>query len=96
MKTLMAELNQWIRRRLRMYIWKQWKKISAKVRNLQKLGIPEWQAWQWANIRKSYWRTAGSAIVSRAITNERLARRGYSDISEKYEAAHLRYRTAVS
>ena len=95
MKKIMATLNQWIRRRLRMYIWKQWKKISAKFQGLKKLGIPEWQAWQWANTRKSYWRTAGSAVVSRAITNERLERRGYSDISKKYEAMHLRYRTAV-
>jgi group II intron reverse transcriptase/maturase len=95
MKKLMETLNQWIRRRLRMYIWKQWKKISARVKNLMKLGIPEWQAWQWANTRKSYWRTAGSFIVTRTITNDRLARRGYSDISEKYEAVHLRYRTAV-
>ena len=95
MKKIMETLNQWIRRRLRMYIWKQWKKISAKFQGLKKLGIPEWQAWQWANTRKSYWRTAGSAVASRAITNERLERRGYSDISKKYEAMHLRYRTAV-
>jgi hypothetical protein len=95
MKTLMGELNQWIRRRLRMYIWKQWKKIKAKGRNLMKLGIPKEQAWQWANTRKSYWHTAGSWILATTITNERLARRGYSDISKKYEAVHLRYRTAV-
>jgi group II intron reverse transcriptase/maturase len=95
MKKLMETLNQWIRRRLRTYIWKQWKKISARFRNLQKLGISEWQAWQWANTRKSYWRTAGSAIISRSITNDRLERRGYLDISKKYEAVHLCYRTAV-
>ena len=95
MKNLMVVLNSWIRRRLRMYIWKQWKKIATKGRNLMKLGIPESQAWRWANTRKSYWRIAGSAVLKVSITNERLARRGYVDISEKYEAVHLSYRTAV-
>jgi group II intron reverse transcriptase/maturase len=91
MKTLMEELNKWIRRRLRMYIWKQWKKISAKFRNLQKLGATKRQAWEWANTRKSYWHTAGSWILATTITNERLERRGYANISKKYEAVHLRY-----
>jgi group II intron reverse transcriptase/maturase len=91
MKSLMEELNQWIRRRLRMYIWKQWKKISAKFRNLQKLGATKRQAWEWANTRKSYWHTAGSWILATTITNERLERRGYANISKKYEAVHSRY-----
>jgi group II intron reverse transcriptase/maturase len=95
MKTLMETLNQWLRRRLRMYIWKQWKKTSAKFRNLQKLGATKQQAWRWANTRKGYWHTSGSWILTTTITNERLARRGYSDISKKYEAVHLRYRSAV-
>ena len=95
MKKLIESLNQWIRRRLRMYIWKQWKKVSARFRNLQKLGVSKNQAWQWANTRKSYWRTAGSWILSTTITNELLERRGYSDISKKYEKVHSSYRTAV-
>ena len=95
MKTLMSDLNQWIRRRLRMYIWKQWKKISAKFRNLIKLGATRRQAWEWANTRKGYWHISNSWPLSTTITNERLAKRGYSDIAVKYEAVHLRYRTAV-
>jgi group II intron reverse transcriptase/maturase len=95
MKMLMETLNQWIRRRLRMYIWKQWKKISARYRNLMKLGATKRQAWEWANTRKSYWHTSGSWILTTTITNNRLEQRGYADISKKYEAVHLRYRTAV-
>jgi group II intron reverse transcriptase/maturase len=91
MKTLMAELNQWIRRRLRMYIWKQWKKISAKFRNLQRLGATKQQAWEWANTRKSYWHTSNSWILATTITNERLEHRGYANISKKYETVHSCY-----
>jgi len=94
-KTLIRDLNAWIRRRLRMYIWKQWKKNSARFKNLMKLGVNRQKAWEWANTRKSYWHTAGGWILSTTITNERLEKRGYSDISKKYEAVHLNYRTAV-
>jgi len=95
MKTLMDGLNQWIRRRLRMYIWKQWKKVSARFQNLKKLGATKRQAWEWANTRKSYWHMANSWPLSTTITNDRLELRGYADISKKYEAVHSNYRTAV-
>jgi group II intron reverse transcriptase/maturase len=91
MKTLMDELNAWIRRRLRMYVWKQWKKTSTKFRNLQKLGATKQKAWEWANTRKSYWHTANSWILATTITNERLERRGYANISKKYETVHSCY-----
>jgi group II intron reverse transcriptase/maturase len=50
------ELDEWIRRRIRMCFWKQWKKIKTKHNNLAKLGVKESKAWEYANTRKSYWR----------------------------------------
>ncbi|WP_246772626.1 group II intron reverse transcriptase/maturase [Paenibacillus polymyxa] len=47
MKRILQSWNEWLRRRMRMYIWKQWKKPRTKVQNLRKLGIPEWQAYPW-------------------------------------------------
>ncbi len=41
MKTTMQEWDGWLRRRIRMYIWKQWKKPRTRVQNLMKLGVPE-------------------------------------------------------
>lgn len=84
-KTMLMEWNKWLRRRFRMYIWKQWKKPKTKIQNLIKLGIPEWQAYQWGNSRLGYWRIAGSPVLSRSITNKKLARSGYFDIQERYE-----------
>lgn len=85
MKRIMQNWNEWLRRRMRMYIWKQWKKPKTKVQNLRKLGIPEWQAYQWGNTRLGYWRIAGSPVLSRSITNERLAQAGYYDFPAQYE-----------
>lgn len=85
MKRILQSWSEWLRRRLRMYIWKQWKKPKTKVQNLRKLGIPKWQAYQWGNSRLGYWRIAGSPVLSRSITNEKLAQAGYYDFPAQYE-----------
>jgi group II intron reverse transcriptase/maturase len=86
MKKTMAEWNSWLRRRIRMYIWKQWKKPKTKFRNLLKLGIPEKYAFMTAYSRRGYWFTAGTTSVGRAISNERLASAGFFDLSLAYES----------
>ena len=85
MKNTLRQWNEWLRRRIRMYIWKQWKKPKTRVQNLKKLGIPAWQAHQWGNTRLGYWRIAGSPILSCSITNEKLALAGYYDFPAQYE-----------
>ena len=86
MKNTMAEWNGWLRRRIRMYIWKQWKKPNTKFRNLLKLGIPEKYAVMTAYSRRGYWFVAGTTSVGRAISNERLASAGFFDLSLAYES----------
>lgn len=57
------------------------KSVDAILREPQqrKLGIPEWQAYPWGNTRLGYWRIAGSAMLNRTVTNEKLAQVGYYD-----------------
>ena len=86
MKKTMEEWNSWLRRRFRMYIWKQWKNPKTKLRNLLKLGIPEKYAYMTAYSRRGYWFTAGTTSVGRAISNERLVNAGYLDLSLAYES----------
>jgi len=88
MKETMKDWNGWLRRRIRMYIWKQWKKPKTRVRNLIKLGMEPWKACRNGNTRKGYWAIAGSGILKTTITNEKLARAGYYDILAKYESLH--------
>jgi len=84
MKNLLFRIDEWYRRRLRMLIWKQWKRNRTRYRNLIKLGIPKGKAWEWANTRKAYWRVSNSFILSRSLTNENLSRAGYLFFSEYY------------
>ena len=88
MKTTMREWDKWLRRRFRMYIWKQWKKPKTRVNNLIILGMPEWQAYRNGNTRKGYWAVAGSGILTHTITNKRLAQAGYYSILDRYESLH--------
>lgn len=88
MKRMMKSWDEWLRRRFRMYIWKQWKKPRTKVANLKKLGIPADKAYQWGNSRLGYWRIAGSPVLACSITNERLATAGYFSILNCYESLH--------
>jgi hypothetical protein len=79
-----AELNGWTRARLRMYIWKQWKKVRTRFANLQKAGLSREQAWMFANTRRGYWMTAHSPILTRTITNKSLLEMGYDDIAKRH------------
>ena len=88
MKSTMEKWDGWLRRRFRMYIWKQWKKPRTRIENLKKLGMPDWQAYRNGNTRKGYWAIAGSGILSNTITNERLAQAGYFSILDRYESLH--------
>jgi group II intron reverse transcriptase/maturase len=84
MKNLLERTDEWFRRRLRSLIWKQWKRIKTRIRNLIKLGLPKQKSWEFANTRKGYWRIANSPILKRSMTNERLIQAGYIFFSSYY------------
>ena len=88
MKRTLMPWDEWLRRRFRMYIWKQWKTPKTKVANLRKLGIPADQAYQRGNSRLGYWRIDGSPVLKCSITSERLAAAGYFGILSYYESLH--------
>lgn len=91
MKGLMAEIDGWMRRRIRQIFWKRWKRVKTRYKSLRKLGVSHEQAYQWANTRKGYWRTAGAHILSTTLTNERLERNGLINLSKLYEEKHRKF-----
>jgi group II intron reverse transcriptase/maturase len=96
MKSLLERVDEWYRRRLRMVIWKLWKRTRTRERYLLKLGINKYKAWEWANTRKGYWHTANSFILSRSITCDRLRHAGYVFFLDYYGSVKgIYYGTAV-
>ena len=88
MGSLAKSLDGWLRRRIRMCFWKQWKKIKTRHDNLLRLGIRNTKAWEFANTRKGYWRISNSPILSRTMTNEYLKKLGLPSIAERYSLVH--------
>jgi RNA-directed DNA polymerase len=83
-KSKMKELDEIVRTRLRMGIWKQWKKPKTKRMNLEKLGIRKGKAYEWSNTRKGYCRIAHSPILCRALNNEYFTRLRYVGFTRYY------------
>lgn len=84
MKSRLQRIDEWYRRRLRMCIWKCWKKVKTRFSNLFKCGIDKGKAWEWANTRKGYWRIADSFILHRALNNDNLKRANYPFLMDCY------------
>lgn len=84
LKGILRDVDTWYRRRLRMCIWKQWKRVRTRLRMLMRLGLNKSKAWEYANTRKSYWHTANSYILTTSITTQRLKKAGYPFFLDYY------------
>ena len=87
-KSITAQLDKWIKLRLRMCIWKQWKKVKTRYKNLKKLGLNHYQAIKFANTRKGYWRVANSAILKTTLTNQFFNDLGLKSLTRQYIKIH--------
>lgn len=84
LKRILSKLDKWLRRRLRLCYWKQWKKIKTKHDNLVKLGLDSFKAWEYANTRKGYWRISNSPVLARTLSNNYLKEQGFITLTESY------------
>ena len=71
MKNKINKIDEHLRVRIRVIIWKQWKKIRKKCESLQKLGVPFEIAFNCANTRKGYYQICKTRYIQFAINNER-------------------------
>jgi RNA-directed DNA polymerase len=84
--SVFARLDEWIRRRVRCYQWKQWKTARRRVLELRKVGIGRYLAWGTAYDGPGLWRAAGSPALTRALPNVVLLHRGYHSLSVRYQS----------
>jgi hypothetical protein len=84
MKTLCKELDSRIRYRLRICIWKHWKKPLTREKNLMRLGIGKEMAHKAAFGIRSYAHVCRCGAVNVAITNKRLTRFGLVSMLDYY------------
>lgn len=77
-------LDQWLRRRMRLYYWKQWGRPRTRRRNLLKLGIGCHEVHKASRSRKGPWRLSNTSIVTRAMTNQWLSDQGVPSIEKQW------------
>lgn len=84
---LFKELDKWIRRRLRCFIWKQWKKPRARIRELRARGLKGAISFA-ALSRKGPWRMSGSPALKRALPNAFFKSEGLVSLQDRYLSLH--------
>ncbi len=88
---LFDRLDQWIRRRIRMCYWKQWRRPKRRREMLIQLGVPRRQAIRHARSRKGPWHMAKTIASGVGMTNAWLAEQGLLSLKTLWASlAHLR------
>lgn len=89
MKSKIQEIDEHLRTRIRVIIWKQWKKISKREKSLKQLGVKPELAHNIACSRKGYQLICKTDWMKFAINNERLRKRGLIFLSDQYAKVHV-------
>jgi len=66
---VLTNLEAWIRRRLRMYLWRQWKNGSNRFKELRRRGVQKFLAAVAAGSPTRFWRMSGHPAVQKALRN---------------------------
>ncbi len=75
----LRDLDKWIRRRLRCYIWKQWGRSG--YRKLRSLGVDRFLAWNTAKSAHGPWRLSASPALYKALPNKYFMNLGLPELA---------------
>ena len=81
-------LSVWVRRRVRLYYWKQWKQPRTRRRNLLALGADPGTVHMATRSRKGYWRMSQNEIVRYALNNRWLEEQGVPEVRAIWLVLH--------
>lgn len=75
-KNIFEELDGWIRRKLRAILWRQWKRVFTRARNLMRLGLEKVRALKSAMNGRGPWWNAGASHLNAALPKKYFDRMG--------------------
>jgi group II intron reverse transcriptase/maturase len=75
-KVIFEELDQWLRRKLRCILWRQWKRPNTRAKELMRRGLTEARAWQSATNGRGPWWNSGAAHMNDAVRKSYFERLG--------------------
>ena len=85
---LCMDLDHWIRRRVRMAYWRQWRKPRTKVRNLMRLGVHVQAAVACGITSKGPWRSSKTPGINQALSNAYLKTEGLYSLRDGWIKLH--------
>ena len=83
-KVVFKELDGWIRRRLRLILWRQWKRTCTRARNLMRLGLGEERAWRSATNGRGPWWNAGASHMNQALPKKHFDALGLVSLQDQH------------
>jgi len=83
-----VELDHWIRRRVRMAYWRQWRRPRTKVRNLMSRGVHVQAAVACGITSKGPWRSAKTPGINQALSNAYLKSQGLYSLRDGWIKLH--------
>ena len=85
------EIDQWIRRRVRMCYWVQWRRARTRIGNLLKMGVSKDHAVSTGRSSRGPWHLARTQATQLAMSNRWLAHQGLVSVKDLWVAlAHPR------
>ncbi len=81
-------IDEWLRRRIRMCYWKQWRYTRTKVRNLLKLGSFKKEAISTALSRRGPWHLSRTMATQAGMTNKWLSEQGLISVKDQWVKIH--------
>ena len=89
MRQVIIDIDKHLRTRIRVIIWKQWKKITKRYKALRQLEVSHEIAFACANTRKGYYQICKTTYIQFAINIERLRKRGLVFLLDQYTKVHI-------
>lgn len=94
-KSVMQQLDGYVRTRLRMGLWKEWKNSKTRISNLLKLKASKQKSYEWGNSSRGYCRVAHSPILCTTLNNAYFSRQGYAGFTNTYKRVTEEMQTSL-
>jgi hypothetical protein len=84
-KAAFERFDEWLRRRIRVIYWRQWKRPNTRRKELIRRGIDPERAWKSASNGRGPWWNSGGPHMNHAIPTRALRALGYISLLEEFQ-----------
>lgn len=94
-KGVFEQLDEWLRRRLRLLLWRRWKKPKTRIKNLLKRGLEKVRSTISAYNGRGPWWNSGASHMNQAFPKQYFDEHGLISFLDSFQSTQNSTRTAV-